>query len=117
MQRVLLAMFVVSEVHPFQDGNGRTARLLMNSFLSSARHAESLCPPCSREDYLLPLKALTHQGDATGYVRAMRLCQAWSVELNYDVDLPAMQAQLMACNASRTTRAYTGYCLPRRGSQ
>ncbi|MEN9866371.1 MAG: hypothetical protein RL748_1961, partial [Pseudomonadota bacterium] len=31
MQKALLAMFLVVEVHPFHDGNGRTARLLMNS--------------------------------------------------------------------------------------
>src|SRR4029077_6673358 len=34
IQKALLAMVVVSETHPFSDGNGRTARLLMNCFLS-----------------------------------------------------------------------------------
>jgi hypothetical protein len=101
MQRALLAMFIVSEVHPFQDGNGRTARLLMNSFLSAAQQCRIIVPTVFREDYLLPLKALTHQGDATGYIRAMRLCQAWCAELNYDMEVPAMQAQLLACNASQ----------------
>lgn len=101
MQRALLAMFIVSEVHPFQDGNGRTARLLMNSFLSAAAQCRIIVPTVFREDYLLPLKALTHQGDAAGYIRAMRLCQAWCAELNYDTDVPAMQAQLLACNASQ----------------
>jgi hypothetical protein len=31
MARALLAMFIVSEVHPFIDGNGRLARLVMNA--------------------------------------------------------------------------------------
>lgn len=31
-----LAMFVIAEVHPFTDGNGRTARLAMNLFLTQA---------------------------------------------------------------------------------
>jgi hypothetical protein len=115
MQRALLAMFVVSEVHPFQDGNGRTARLLMNSFLSSARQCRIIVPTVFREDYLLPLKALTHQGDATGYVRAMRLCQAWSEELNYDVDMPAMRAQLMACNATQDDARVYALLSPKTG--
>jgi Fic family protein len=34
--RAALAMFVVAEVHPFGDGNGRTARLAMNLALSEA---------------------------------------------------------------------------------
>jgi len=115
MQRALLAMFVVSEVHPFQDGNGRTARLLMNSFLSSARQCRIIVPTVFREDYLLPLKALTHQGDAAGYIRAMRLCQAWSAELDYDMDAPAMQAQLMACNATQDDARVFRLLSPRTG--
>jgi hypothetical protein len=115
MQRALLAMFIVSEVHPFQDGNGRTARLLMNSFLSSVRQCRITVPTVFREDYLLPLKALTHQGDATGYIRAMRLCQAWSAELNYDMDVPAMQAQLMACNATQDDARVHRLLSPRTG--
>jgi len=35
MARALLAMFIVSEVHPFIDGNGRLARLVMNAELST----------------------------------------------------------------------------------
>jgi len=115
LQRALLAMFVVSEVHPFQDGNGRTARLLMNSFLSSARQCRIIVPTVFREDYLLPLKALTHQGDAAGYIRAMRLCQAWSAELDYDMDAPAMQAQLMACNATQDDARVFRLLSPRTG--
>jgi prophage maintenance system killer protein len=32
-ERSVLAMFVVSEVHPFDDGNGRVARIMMNAEL------------------------------------------------------------------------------------
>ena len=30
-QRAVFMMFVVSEVHPFVDGNGRVARIMMNA--------------------------------------------------------------------------------------
>lgn len=100
MQRALMAMFIVSEVHPFTDGNGRTARLLMNSYLSAAQQCRIVVPTVYRNDYLLPLKALSHQADPTGYIRAMRLCQAWTSELNYvGVTVPQMKEQLAACNA------------------
>ena len=108
MQRALMAMFIVSEVHPFTDGNGRTARLLMNCYLSAEQQCRIVVPTVFREDYLLPLKALSHQADSTGYIRGMRLCQAWTAELDYaGVTVPQMKAQLAACNALREdTRAY-----------
>lgn len=101
MQRALFAMFVVSETHPFTDGNGRTSRLLMNAFLSEQRQCRIIIPTVFREDYLLSLKAMSHQGDATAYARAMRIGQAWASELNYDVDVAGMNRQLDACNAKK----------------
>ncbi len=101
MQRALFAMFVVSETHPFTDGNGRTSRLLMNAFLSQQAQCRIIIPTVFREDYLLSLKALSHQGDATAYMRAMSIGQAWANELNYEVDVLEMNRQLDNCNAKK----------------
>lgn len=101
MQRALFTMFVVSETHPFTDGNGRTARLLMNALLSERGQCRIIVPTLFREDYLLALKALTHQGDATAYIRAMRLAQQWTRELRYDVDVPGIFQQLMDSHSLR----------------
>ena len=84
MQLALFGMFLVAEVHPFQDGNGRTSRLLMNAYLSNAEQCRVIVPSVYREDFILPLKAVTHQADATGFIRAMRLCQKWTSELPFD---------------------------------
>ena len=43
LHRAIFMMFLISEVHPFADGNGRVARIMMNAELVAARKIESLC--------------------------------------------------------------------------
>ncbi len=57
--RAALAMFVVTEVHPFTDGNGRTARVAMNHFLTQAALTRIIVPTVFRDDYISALKALS----------------------------------------------------------
>jgi hypothetical protein len=59
--RAALASFVVAEVHPFSDGNGRTARVAMNHFLSNAQLTRIIVPTVFRDDYITALKAMTNQ--------------------------------------------------------
>lgn len=42
--RAVFLMFLVSEVHPFDDGNGRIARVMMNAELTAARQARIVIP-------------------------------------------------------------------------
>lgn len=57
--RAALATFVVAEVHPFTDGNGRTARLALNLFLTEAGLTRIIIPTVYRDDYLSALKAMS----------------------------------------------------------
>jgi len=99
LAKALMTMFVISEVHPFKDGNGRTARLAMNCVLSAAGLCRIIVPTVYREDYLLPLKSLSHHADAQPYIKAMTRIQAWTAAFNYDQPRQNLQAALKQCNA------------------
>jgi hypothetical protein len=69
--RAALAMFVVAEVHPFTDGNGRTARLAMNLFLTEARLTRIIIPTVYRDDYISALKAMSINSLSTPLIRML----------------------------------------------
>ena len=56
-------MFILSEVHPFLDGNGRIARIMMNSELVKAEQSKIIIPTVYRDDYLGALRKLTRQSN------------------------------------------------------
>lgn len=90
--------FVVSEVHPFLDGNGRIARILMNAELSRGGLPRIIIPTVFREDYMGALRRLTRKGEPDTYVRMLRKAHAFSAGLHHDT-MDDMQAHLTACLA------------------
>ena len=80
-------MFLVSEVHPFEDGNGRMARVMMNAELVNRGQTKIIIPTVFRDDYLLTLKRLTNQKDPVPYVEMLTIARSFSNHLqndNYD---------------------------------
>lgn len=71
-------MFVVSEIHPFLDGNGRIARVMMNSELVNAGHCKIIIPTVYRDDYLGALRRLTRNQDPKPYVRMLNRAHEFS---------------------------------------
>ena len=91
-------MFMISEVHPFLDGNGRIARVMMNAELGAKGLSKIIIPTVFREDYMGSLKKFTKHRDGDAYIRM--LLRAWEFSHNvYDNDLEAMEKYLINCNA------------------
>jgi hypothetical protein len=78
--RAVFAMFLVSEVHPFADGNGRMARILMNSEFTAAGEQRIVVPILARHDYVNALRGMTHNANAGSYIRVMAALQALTGE-------------------------------------
>lgn len=95
--RAAFMMFLISEVHPFLDGNGRIARLMMNAELVAAGQGRIIIPTVYRDDYMGTLRRLTRQGDPAPYIRMLERAFRFSVGIAGE-DPIAMQRQLERCN-------------------
>lgn len=91
-------MFVLSEVHPFLDGNGRIARVMMNAEFVKAENSKIIIPTVFREDYLGALRKLTRQGDADTYIRMLQKAHEFSENV-YGENIDEMQEYLTQSNA------------------
>lgn len=69
--KAVFMMFMTSEIHPFLDGNGRVARVMMNAELSKAGESKIIIPNVFREDYLLALRKLSRRGEPDIFIKAM----------------------------------------------
>ena len=90
LARALMMMIIVSEVHPFVDGNGRTARLAMNSILSAAGRCRIIVPTISRGNYLQSLKAFSAYKHMDPYIRVMSGLNQWSASFDYTRSVAAL---------------------------
>lgn len=91
-------MFLVSEVHPFLDGNGRIARVMMNAELVKQGQSKIIIPTVYRDDYMLALKRLTRQQDPSAYVKMMRRAHEFSATFTA-ATMDIMQKHLEVSNA------------------
>jgi Fic family protein len=74
-------MFMISEIHPFLDGNGRIARVMMNAELVKANQTRIIIPTVYRDDYLGALRRLTRNDDPAVYIRMLQRAQEFSASL------------------------------------
>lgn len=82
-ERAVFIAFVVSEVHPFADGNGRTARIMMNSELAAAGQSRIIIPTVFRLDYLDGLRALSRRDDPSILIKGMRYAHDFTHSVDF----------------------------------
>jgi len=96
--RAVYMMFLVSEVHPFADGNGRIARIMMNAEFVAAGEERIVIPRIFRSNYLSALKALSNVNNPTTLVRTLDFAQRWVSAVPWG-DLNQTRAVLDSSNA------------------
>lgn len=97
-EKAVYITFVVAEVHPFDDGNGRVARVMMNAELHAGGQSRIIVPTVFRQDYLDGLRLLSRQDDASVYIKAMRYAHDFTASVDFS-DYVEAKRQLTQANA------------------
>lgn len=96
--RAVAAMFVTSEVHPFEDGNGRVARVMMNAELVAAGQMRIVIPTVFRNNYLAGLRGMSVNGHADALIATLAFAQRWTSQVDWS-SLESASADLETTNA------------------
>lgn len=96
--RAVFLTFLVAEVHPFVDGNGRIARIMMNAELVAAGEERVVIPTVYRNNYLDALRGLSQTGRTEPLIRVLDYAQRWTAAVPWTA-LDKTRAVLESCNA------------------
>lgn len=96
--RAAYQLFMVSEVHPFDDGNGRVARAFMNAELSASGQARIVVPIVHREEYMTALRVLSRDGRADLFIRVLVHAWRWTAGMPWH-DRVAVEGRMEATHA------------------
>ena len=69
-------------IHPFDDGNGRIARLLMNMILIKHGYTVAIIPQDGRDEYIDSLERVDKTEDLTGFINYVASCCEYSLRLH-----------------------------------
>jgi len=70
--------YMLSDVHPFTDGNGRIARIMMTKELAASGLSRIVVPTIFLDDYIDGLRVISRRSEPSIFVRSMQYCQAIS---------------------------------------
>ena len=111
LARAIYLAFLISEVHPFSDGNGRISRLVMNAELSRVDESRIIIPNLFHEEYVDSQRQLTRQNDPEALIRALLVIQAWTIAFDYS-DIDALIAAVTETNALERSRTHFRLNMP-----
>jgi hypothetical protein len=85
------AAFLVAEVHPFDDGNGRLARAVMNAEYVFGDEQRAVIPTISRNDYLRALRRLSRQDHPDLLVTYLDRVRRWTGRVDWSTLVTSRQ--------------------------
>lgn len=96
--RAAYELFLISEVHPYDDGNGRVARAAMCAELTTAGQARIVVPIVFRNEYQTALRNLSREGRCDLYIRTLAHAWRWTAGMPWQ-DRAAVDGYLVATKA------------------
>jgi hypothetical protein len=99
LARAAAMMALITECHPFDDGNGRVAHLAANAELSVAGEVRLVIPTVYRYNYLAALSGFSNRaGHREQLIAVLEFAQRWSAAVGWSSYQVAHEV-LIACNA------------------
>ncbi len=84
MHRAVALMFLITECHPFDDGNGRLALIMSKGALTAAGQVRIIIPTVCRNNYLAGLAGLSNgNGRGETLLSVMRFAQQWTAAIDW----------------------------------
>jgi hypothetical protein len=81
--RAVFYLFLVAEIHPFVDGNGRVSRLVMNAELSRTGLHRIIVPTLFHPQFVDCLRKLTRDNEPADFVRSLAKMARWCAQFDY----------------------------------
>ncbi|RUO26289.1 cell filamentation protein Fic [Aliidiomarina minuta] len=100
LPRAIFMQFLVTECHPFDDGNGRLARIMMNAELVAVEQHKLIVPTVHRESYLNGLRQATRSGKFRTMAKVFADLQAYTAAIPWH-DYAEARATLEAHQAHK----------------
>lgn len=97
-QKAVFMMIMISEVHPFADGNGRVARIMMNAELVAGGQERLIIPTAYRTDYLGALKAFSKNSRMEPVIEMLDAAQRYTSLIDWST-FESASAMLETTNA------------------
>ena len=83
IKKALFIHFMISECHPFDDGNGRLSRIMMNAELVTNDLHKIIVPTVTRENYLNGMRQATRQNAFRAMVKVLHQLYHYTASINW----------------------------------
>ncbi len=84
IQKAFFLKTAFTEIHPFEDGNGRLSRIILNNFLSLSNKKRIIIPNVFRDDYITALKAFSNKENVTAIIKVLNRAILITNEIDYN---------------------------------